>query len=207
MRRLLDIGRSAITGAMERLGRGFGRYHEQKPLVYDLLESDDEYLVVFDAPGVRKDDVTVRFSENTVEVRLERFRQFYEGYDMRFPGRGLTRKGKAKLPEDATVTPAGATAKLTDSGTLKVHIRKDPRVTDVDVHEEDETKEPGDEDDEGKDATNDEDDEGKDAADDEGDEEPDDGFTDVDFDEDDNGEVENDDDDSEDGVTVGNGGN
>lgn len=140
MSRLVDVGGSAIRSALERIGRGLGRYQERRPLEHDLLESDEEYLVVFDAPGVEKDDVQVRFINDTIEIRLERFRPFYEGFDMRFPGRGLTLTGTATLPEDANVTPAGATATLTDSGTLQVRIRKDPRVTSVDVEDEPETE-------------------------------------------------------------------
>ncbi|MEF8779285.1 MAG: Hsp20/alpha crystallin family protein [Haloferacaceae archaeon] len=135
------MGGSAIRGALERIGRGLGRYQERRPLEHDLLESDEEYLVVFDAPGVDKEDVQVRFIDDTVEVRLERFRPFYEGFDMRFPGRGLTLTGTATLPEDANVTPAGANATLTDAGTLEVRIRKDPRVTSVSVEDDSRTDE------------------------------------------------------------------
>ncbi|AUX09415.1 molecular chaperone Hsp20 [Halalkaliarchaeum desulfuricum] len=142
MNRLTELGSSAVRTVLERVGRGIGRYQERRPLEHDLLESDEEYLIVFDAPGVTKEDVQVQFSDDTVEVRLERFRPFHEGFEMRFPGRGLTLTGSATLPDDADITPAGATATLTDAGTLKVRIRKDPRAASVDVEDEaDETTE------------------------------------------------------------------
>ncbi len=109
---------------------------ERRPLSYDLLESETAYLVVFDAPGVRGEDVQVKFLDHTVEVRLDRYRDFYDGFDMMFPGRGLTLSGSADLPRDANVTPQGANATLTRNGTLQVEIPKDESAQSVDVVEE-----------------------------------------------------------------------
>ncbi|GAB7091918.1 Hsp20/alpha crystallin family protein [Halorubrum luteum] len=138
MTRFVDAGRSAFRKALERVGRGWSRMQERRPLSVDLLESDDAYLVVFDAPGVRGEDVQVKFLDHTVEVRLERFREFYDGYEMMFPGRGLTLSGSADLPRDADVTPHGANATLTRNGTLEVEIPKDERAQEVSVVEESE---------------------------------------------------------------------
>lgn len=113
---------------------------ERRPLSYDLLESDDAYLVVFDAPGVRGEDVQVKFLDHTVEVRLERFRDFYDGFELMFPGRGVTLSGSADLPRDADVTPHGANATLTRNGTLEVEIPKDERAKELDVVEEDDVE-------------------------------------------------------------------
>ncbi len=110
---------------------------ERRPLSYDLLESEDAYLVVFDAPGVRGEDVQVKFLDHTIEVRLDRFREFYDGFELLFPGRGLTLSSTAELPSDAHVTPQGATATLTRNGTLEVEIPKDGVADDVEVVEED----------------------------------------------------------------------
>ena len=149
MARLTEVGRSAFRGALERLGRGWSRMQERRPLEHDLLESDDAYLVVFDAPGVEAGDVQVRFSDRTVEVRLDRFRAFRDGFDMRFPGRGLSLSGDATLPRDADVTPTGANATLTRSGTLQVEIPKNGDTSEVTVTEEgdDDAVDGGDEDD------------------------------------------------------------
>lgn len=132
---LREYGRSAIGAVLERVGRGFGRVQSRKPLPYDLLESETEYLVVFDAPGAEKEDIQVRFDGTTVEVRIDRFREFHEGFEMRFPGRGLALSGSVTLPEDATVTDrdASATATLTGSGTLHVRVPRSPEGRPIDV--------------------------------------------------------------------------
>ncbi|MES3517634.1 MAG: Hsp20/alpha crystallin family protein [Natronomonas sp.] len=114
------IGRAVLDG----IGRTAGRVQERKPLPSDLLESDDAYLIVFDAPGAEGSDVSVSFEGNTVEVQIDRFRAFHDGYEMRFPGRGLSLSGSVALPEAASVDPDGAEATLTNNGTLEVHIPK-----------------------------------------------------------------------------------
>jgi HSP20 family molecular chaperone IbpA len=134
--RIVDAGRSVFQRALERVGRGWSKLQERRPLSVDLLESDEAYLVVFDAPGVRGEDVQVKFLDHTVEVRLDRFRDFYDGFEMVFPGRGLSLSGSAELPADADVTPQGANATLTREGTLEVEIPKDDAASDVDVVEE-----------------------------------------------------------------------
>ncbi|MFB6220111.1 MAG: Hsp20/alpha crystallin family protein [Halolamina sp.] len=130
-----DLGGSAVRSVMERVGRGVSRVQERKPLAYDLLESEDDYLVVFDAAGADHSDVQVRFVEGEVQVRVDRFRSFHEGFEMRFPGRGLALSGRAQLPTDA-VDPEAATATLTGAGTLQVRIPKSGDTTDVPVSEE-----------------------------------------------------------------------
>jgi HSP20 family molecular chaperone IbpA len=138
MTRLKTYGREAINTVLERVGRGIGQVQERKPLAYDLLETDEEYLVVFDAPGATKEDVQVRFMDNELEVRIDRFREFYEGFEMRFPGRGLTLSGAARFPEDASVTAENAdpTATLTRSGTLQVRVPKSESAKTVTVTDE-----------------------------------------------------------------------
>ncbi|MFB6157812.1 MAG: Hsp20/alpha crystallin family protein, partial [Haloferacaceae archaeon] len=132
---LRELGESAATAVLERVGRGVSRVQERKPLPNDLLESDDAYLAVFDASGATRSDVQVRFVEGEVQVRIDRFRDFREGYEMRFPGRGLSLDGSVVLPGDAAVDAEGADATLTDSGVLKVRVPKaepdDPTAVDV----------------------------------------------------------------------------
>ena len=137
MSQIVETGRSVVHRALARAGRGWSKLQERRPLSVDLLEGDDAYLVVFDAPGVRGEDVSVRFRDHTVEVRLDRFRDFYQDAELVFPGRGLELTGTATLPEDADVTPRGATATVTTHGTLEVEIPKDDAVESVDVVEED----------------------------------------------------------------------
>ncbi|MFD1571339.1 Hsp20/alpha crystallin family protein [Halorubrum laminariae] len=136
---LVEAGRSAFREVLERVGRGWSKMQERRPLSYDLLESDDAYLVVFDAPGVRGEDLNVTFLDHTVEVTLDRFRDFYDGYELVFPGRGVSLSGSVELPADANVTPQGANATLARNGTLHVEIPKSDAASDVTVVEEDAT--------------------------------------------------------------------
>ncbi|WP_253736849.1 Hsp20/alpha crystallin family protein [Halohasta salina] len=135
---LKSYGKEAISTVLERVGRGVGQVQERKPLAYDLLETDEEYLVVFDAPGATTEDIQVRFMDTELEVRIDRFREFYEDFEMRFPGRGLTLSGTADLPEDASVTAgeAAPSATLTRSGTLQVRVPKSERARTVTVDDE-----------------------------------------------------------------------
>ncbi len=135
-RGLKEAGRSAVNAVLERVGRGVGKMQERRPLSYDLLESDDAYLVVFDAPGATRSDIQVRFRDGAVEVRIDRFREFREGFEMRFPGRGLALDGEAELPAGAAIDPTGASATLTERGTLQVRLPKSEEGRDVEVREE-----------------------------------------------------------------------
>ncbi len=119
-----NLGRSTVTAVAERVGRAASKVQESRPIPSDLLESEDAYLVVFDAAGATGSDVQVRFSEGAVLVRIDRFREFHEGFEMVFPGRGMSLDGRVELPEDAAVDAKSASATLTDSGTLEVRVPK-----------------------------------------------------------------------------------
>jgi HSP20 family molecular chaperone IbpA len=118
------LGDRIESAVLEGIGRTASRVQERKPLSADVLESDDAFLVVFDAPGVTAADVDVRFDEGTVSVHLDRFRELYDGFEMRVPGRGLSLEGQAELPAATAVDPAAAEATITKSGTLQVEIPK-----------------------------------------------------------------------------------
>ncbi|MFB6300902.1 MAG: Hsp20/alpha crystallin family protein [Halobacteriales archaeon] len=130
MVRLRDLGRSVGNAVLESVGRATSRIQETTPLPVDILESDAAYLVVFDAPGATASDVQVRYSGGTVFVRIDRFREYFENFEMRFPGRGLSLDGEAELPRDALVDPEHATATLRENGTLHVEIPKRDTGTD-----------------------------------------------------------------------------
>ncbi len=126
-----ELGETIGNTVVESVGRVVGRTQERRPLPADLLESDDAYLAVFDAPGVERPDVQVRFEDGTVVVRLDRFREFREGHEMRFPGRGLSLEGSVRLPDGAAVDHSGASATLTQNGALQVRLPKtDPVAVD-----------------------------------------------------------------------------
>jgi HSP20 family molecular chaperone IbpA len=147
-----ELGRTLTDTVMETVGRAASRVQERRPLPVDLLESEDAYLAVFDAPGATSSDVQVRFDENRVEVRLDRFRDFHDGFEMRLPGRGLSLDGHVALPPDAKVDAREATATLKRNGTLHVRVPKTEDATasvgeetvetdvESDDHEADETE-------------------------------------------------------------------
>jgi HSP20 family molecular chaperone IbpA len=119
-----DIGESVGNSVVERVGRAMSRAQERTPLPVDLLESEDAYLAVFDAPGTQTTGVQVQYDDGAVEVRIDRFRGFHEGFEMRYPGRGLSLDGRVELPDDARVDAEAATATLQDNGTLHVRVPK-----------------------------------------------------------------------------------
>lgn len=121
---LSDIGRAVGGQVLRRVGRAAARYHEETPIPVDVLESDDEFLVVFDAPGATASDVQVVYVDGAVEVRIDRFREIREGFDMVFPGRGMALDGRAELPGDDAVDGTAARARLRDDGTLYVFVPK-----------------------------------------------------------------------------------
>jgi HSP20 family molecular chaperone IbpA len=121
---LREMGRSVGSAVLRRVGRAAGKVQESKPLPVDVLESDDAYLAVFDAPGATGSDVQVRYADGGVLVRIDRFRDYHEGFEMVFPGRGLSLDGRADLPADAAVDAESATATLTEHGTLQVRVPK-----------------------------------------------------------------------------------
>jgi len=134
---LREIGRSVGESLLENAGRAAGRLQERTPLAADLLESEAAYLAVFDAPGAEASDVQVRYDEGTVLVRVDRFREFYPDFEMRFPGRGLALDGSVDLPDDAAVDPDAASATLRENGTLEVELPK--RNEDADEREDGES--------------------------------------------------------------------
>jgi len=121
---LRGIGKSLGKGLYRGIGHTSGQLQEMRSLPVDVLEGEESYLLVFDAPGIEREDVQVRYVDGTVKVRTDRFRELYDGYEMRFPGRGMALDGEAELPEDASVVPGGASAWIADDGTLHVEVPK-----------------------------------------------------------------------------------
>jgi len=119
-----ELGESVGDAVLTRTGRAAAAVQERRPLPVDLLESEEAYLAIFDAPGATASDVQVRYADGRVLVRVDRFRDFHEGFSMRFPGRGLSLDGEVELPDDAVVTADHASATLTDHGTLEVELPK-----------------------------------------------------------------------------------
>ncbi|MWV38900.1 Hsp20 family protein [Natrialba sp. INN-245] len=126
---LEEFGSAVGNSLYRQIGRANGHVQNYRSLPVDVLEADSSYLVVFDAPDTEPDDVQVRYHDGNVRVRIDRFREFREGYRMRFPGRGMTLDGEAELPSDAVVEPDAGTATLSENGTIRIEIPKAaPRV-------------------------------------------------------------------------------
>lgn len=115
------------------LGRVMARTQEKRSLPVDLLESDDAYLAIFDAPGARGSEITVRFENHEVHVRVDRFREPRDGFEMTLPGRGLALDGSVSLPAEAVVDAESASATLRDDGTLHVRLPKSETAEDSDT--------------------------------------------------------------------------
>ncbi|AXR79146.1 Hsp20/alpha crystallin family protein [Natrarchaeobaculum sulfurireducens] len=130
---LKDLKQSVGNALYRQLGRANGHIQNTRSLPVDVLEDDSSYLVVFDAPGTEPDDVQVRYLEGRVKIRLDRFRQFRDRFEMRFPGRGMTLDGEAELPADAAVDPDAGTARLSETGTLRIEIPKETAIDDGEV--------------------------------------------------------------------------
>lgn len=127
---LKDIGGSVGNVLYRQLGRVSSYTQRSRSLPADILENDTSYLVVFDAPGAEAEELQVRYLEGTVDVHIDRFRRFHDGFRMRFPGRSMSLSGEAELPDDAIVEPDAGTARLTEVGTLNVEIPKDGTAAD-----------------------------------------------------------------------------
>jgi len=140
------IGESIGNAIFENIGRAAGRMQEKKPLPVDLLESDDAYLAVFDVPGATSSDVQVRYVDDRVMIRVDRFREFHEGYEMRYPGRGVALDGEVTLPEDAVVDAEAASATLTHNGTLQVRLPKQGKDSHESENDESATEDGADDD-------------------------------------------------------------
>ncbi|MFO7927692.1 MAG: Hsp20/alpha crystallin family protein [Halobacteriota archaeon] len=119
-----EVGASLGRTVLDGVGRVISRLQEHRSLSADLLESDDAYLAVFDAPGAEATDIAVRFEDGTLFVHIDRFREFHDGYEIVFPGRGLSLDGSVALSPDASVDADRAEATVTQNGTLEVLIPK-----------------------------------------------------------------------------------
>lgn len=119
-----EVGEAIGRAVLDGIGRATSRVQERKPLPADLLESDDAFLAVFDAPGAAASDVQVRFDDNSLYVEVGRVREIRDDYDLQFPGRGRTLNGEVSLPDDADVEADHADATLTETGILEVLVPK-----------------------------------------------------------------------------------
>lgn len=119
-----DIGDAVGGPLLKRVGRAVSRVQESGTISADLLESDDAYLIVVDAPGATASDIQIRYKSGEVLVRIDRFRPYYEAFEMRYPGRPMSLNAQVALPGGTAVTPREATATLRDDGTVLIELPK-----------------------------------------------------------------------------------
>jgi HSP20 family protein len=112
----------SLFGRWPRMMGEEGELHEWSP-VADISETDDEYLVKAELPGIRREDVKVSLEEGMLTIEGERKQEKEE------KGRRLHRIERFygtscrtfTLPDDADATGIRAESK---DGVLNVHIPK-----------------------------------------------------------------------------------
>ncbi|WP_115865244.1 Hsp20/alpha crystallin family protein [Halorussus litoreus] len=87
----------------------------------DLLESDDDYLLVVDLPGVTEETVDVSVADGRLEIEARREKDVPMDFSYLQEERSLFLDADLPLPPDAT----GAGAKATiDRGVLELRLPK-----------------------------------------------------------------------------------
>ena len=94
--------------------------------VCDIRESDKEYVVAMDVPGMAKENISIEVSGNTIYVsgerKQEREHRDKEGHRSHVTERRFGRFERSfKLPSDADVSHVKATC---DGGVLEIEIPK-----------------------------------------------------------------------------------
>lgn len=133
--------RPAVADSFERtvsdyLDRVATTVQDRRLLPADLLEGDQAFMAIFDAPGATPGDVRVSFEDGVLGVRIGRSRGRPTEFELRRSGRSIALEGRVELPADARVDPDRATARLTERGILEIELPK----TTVDSSSADESK-------------------------------------------------------------------
>ena len=102
---------------------------------FDLLESDDAYLLVLDVPGVSSDTLEVTVEDGQISIEARREKATPEGYKYLEENRSLFLDAELPVPSDAAEVEADATV---DRGVLELVLPKRSSVeeTTIDVVEE-----------------------------------------------------------------------
>lgn len=107
------------TKYMSRLREALGNLPDA--VFVDLLESEDEYLLVLDVPGVTADTLDVRVDGQKLVVDARREKDVPADFEYRTEERSLFLDVELPLPLDAT--DAGSSASV-ESGVLEVRLPK-----------------------------------------------------------------------------------
>lgn len=113
--------RSAIRAGVAHLRRDSPPVSR---LTADIYERPDDFWICLDAPGVEEGDVQVRYVDDAVLVRMDRFRPPREDVELTVSGRAVGFDGRVEIPTDAPVAAEQATATLRTDGTLVVELPK-----------------------------------------------------------------------------------
>ncbi len=111
------------------------RIGKRLPMSADMLESDEEFLVLINAPGCDEDSIDLRFVGGNIKVRAERDEE-YEGYTLVSEGRPRRIAETVPVPADVDVDGASATY---ENGVLRVRLPKTEEATETEEAVEDET--------------------------------------------------------------------
>lgn len=87
----------------------------------DVFESDEEYVLVVDVPGVTADTLDVRVDGRKLVVDARREKDVPDGFEYRTEERSLFTDAEFPLPLDATDAGAGASV---DAGVLEIRLPK-----------------------------------------------------------------------------------
>lgn len=101
---------------------------------FDLLESEEAYLVVLDVPGVSAETLDVAVEDGTVSIEARREKDLPEEYRYVEENRSLFFDASIPLPRDAT--DAGAAEATVTNGVLELLLPKDADRSDPDDSDE-----------------------------------------------------------------------
>ena len=99
---------------------------------FDLLESDDAYLVVFDVPGVSPATVDVEVADDELCVETRREERFPDDYEYVEENRNHDRELTVSLPSDVGTE----IETVVERGVVEVHLPKEATATRIDVVED-----------------------------------------------------------------------
>lgn len=134
MSKLSRVG-STLSKVRQRVSDLRNRHGGMGNIDVDLYETAEEFVAVADTPGAQEGDVQVRYLEDRILVRVERFREHREGFEVVVPGRPLTTYGEIELPNDAQIAARTAAATLRKNGTLMIELPKAEALDSVDTQQ------------------------------------------------------------------------
>ncbi len=97
---------------------------------FDLLESNDAYLLVLDVPGVAADTLDLSIDDGTISIDAHREKASVEGYDFLEENRSHVLDIELPLPADATDSGSEA---VVERGVLRLMIPKRPETSETTI--------------------------------------------------------------------------